>query len=167
MRLQNFSLKMAGRSDICDTDLSSEKIIDLLRSRQKTEREHGLAILQNLVRFAIDEGHSQDKALVDKCSTALVELERLIVQTLQTVSHVDSSIRCDDNGAVEGVNSGGETDWEAKHGCLSASLIIVMRTACSNSKETCDFLSELQDITLRLICDQDVRVRLLAGNLLN
>lgn len=162
MDLKGRQKEMANESDtLISGEFSPEKILDLLQSRQKSEREQGLQTIQNLLKISTEESHSHDPALVVRCSSTLSGVQELIVQTLQNVSPEEFQA-VEDNG-VEDVSCNGEGVWGAKHGCLSASLAIILRTANSTSEENRQFLNNLQQLTLRLICDQDVRVRLLAG----
>lgn len=152
--------------DTVTEGLCPERILDLLQSRQKTEREHGLQIVQNLLKMSTEECHSDDPALVEHCSKALADIQELIVHILENVSPTEDEIgyHHDENGSADiDTSTNGESDWETKHGCLSASLTIILRTANSTSEASRQFLNSLQQLTLRLICDQDVRVRLLAG----
>lgn len=155
------NVSTTSTSSFSATDFPPDRILELLQSRQRPDRDHGLTVLGKiLIITTTGECHSRDPVLVEKCSKLLQDVQQLIMHSLQE-NIVNQDAVIDSTEELEaGINS--EKVWEV-YGCLSASLAIAHKTVDLTSEQNRQFLDYLQQLTLRLICDQDVRVRLLAG----
>ncbi|CAL8126350.1 unnamed protein product [Orchesella dallaii] len=155
-----------ANSCISSGDCCPDKILSLLRSRQKLERDQGLRIVDKLLKMSTEECNSHDPVLVEQCCRALLDVQHLLIDNLRQVVDSEEDMAIHQDNGMDNDDGGCVGLWEAKQGCLSASLTIILRTIDTTSEPIRHFFQNLQELTLRLICDQDVRVRLLAGDIM-